>query len=138
MDIMQRLRQVIAKKTDIKTTVNAQPLIACCALPRRSCPANFTIKVFAITCLNLYIMSIYLSNIYNEIKQRPLYIIESIKRFQILLGCWECQDVKMLLYKRELEMYSWHDFEQCHEQYVFNCLRQLFFFTQRRRERRVR
>ncbi len=36
---------------------------------------------FAATCLNLYIMSIYLSNIYNEIKQRPLYIIESIKRF---------------------------------------------------------
>lgn len=36
---------------------------------------------FAVTCLNLYIMSIYLSNIYNEIKQRPLYIIESIKRF---------------------------------------------------------
>ncbi len=36
---------------------------------------------FAITCLNLYIMSIYLSNIYNEIKQRPLYLIESIKRF---------------------------------------------------------
>lgn len=36
---------------------------------------------FAITCLNLYIMSIYLSNIYAEIKQRPLYIIESIKRF---------------------------------------------------------
>lgn len=36
---------------------------------------------FAITCLNLYIMSIYLSNIYYEIKQRPLYIIESIKRF---------------------------------------------------------
>lgn len=36
---------------------------------------------FAITCLNLYIMSIYLTNIYNEIKQRPLYIIESVKRF---------------------------------------------------------
>lgn len=36
---------------------------------------------FAITCLNLYIMSIYLSNIYNEIKQRPLYIIESVRRF---------------------------------------------------------
>jgi hypothetical protein len=36
---------------------------------------------FAITCLNLYIISIYLSNIYSEIKQRPLYIIESIKRF---------------------------------------------------------
>lgn len=36
---------------------------------------------FAITCLNLYIMSIYLSNIYQEIKQRPLYIVESIKRF---------------------------------------------------------
>lgn len=36
---------------------------------------------FAITCLNLYIMSIYLSNIYYEIKQRPLYMIESIQRF---------------------------------------------------------
>lgn len=36
---------------------------------------------FATTCLNLYIISIYLSNIYNEIKQRPLYIIESIKRY---------------------------------------------------------
>jgi dolichol-phosphate mannosyltransferase len=36
---------------------------------------------FAVTCLNLYIMSIYLSNIYSEIKQRPLYIIESIRRF---------------------------------------------------------
>jgi hypothetical protein len=36
---------------------------------------------FAITCLNLYIISIYLANIYNEIKQRPLYIIESIRRF---------------------------------------------------------
>lgn len=36
---------------------------------------------FAMTFLNLYIMSIYLSNIYTEIKQRPLYIIESVKRF---------------------------------------------------------
>lgn len=36
---------------------------------------------FAITCLNLYIMSIYLSNIYQEMKHRPLYILESIKRF---------------------------------------------------------
>jgi hypothetical protein len=36
---------------------------------------------FATTCLNLYIISIYLSNIYYEIKKRPLYIIESIKRF---------------------------------------------------------
>ncbi|MCO6488861.1 MAG: glycosyltransferase [Phaeodactylibacter sp.] len=36
---------------------------------------------FATTCLNLYIMSIYLSNIYNEIKQRPSYIVESIQRF---------------------------------------------------------
>ena len=35
---------------------------------------------FAITCLNLYIMSIYLSNIYQEMKQRPLYIIESVER----------------------------------------------------------
>ncbi len=36
---------------------------------------------FAITCLNLYIMSVYLSNIYREIKNRPLYIIESVKRY---------------------------------------------------------
>jgi dolichol-phosphate mannosyltransferase len=36
---------------------------------------------FAVTCLNLYIMSIYLSNIYSEIKQRPLYIVESFERF---------------------------------------------------------
>ncbi len=36
---------------------------------------------FAITCLMLYIMSIYLSNIYEEIKHRPMYIIESVKRF---------------------------------------------------------
>jgi dolichol-phosphate mannosyltransferase len=36
---------------------------------------------FAANFLILYIMSVYLSNIYQEIKQRPLYIIESIKRF---------------------------------------------------------
>jgi hypothetical protein len=36
---------------------------------------------FAITCLNLYIMSIYLSNIYTELKNRPPYIIESVKRY---------------------------------------------------------
>ncbi|MEY3050749.1 MAG: hypothetical protein RLY31_534 [Bacteroidota bacterium] len=36
---------------------------------------------FAITSLMLYIMSIYLSNIYQEIKHRPIYIIESIQRF---------------------------------------------------------
>lgn len=36
---------------------------------------------FAITCLILYIMSIYLANIYHEIKKRPLYIIESVQRF---------------------------------------------------------
>ncbi len=36
---------------------------------------------FAITCMILYIMSIYLSNIYQEIKHRPMYIIESVKRF---------------------------------------------------------
>lgn len=36
---------------------------------------------FAITCLTLYIMSIYLSHIYNEIKNRPLYIIKSVKRY---------------------------------------------------------
>lgn len=35
---------------------------------------------FAITCLNLYIMAIYLANIYHEIKKRPLYIIESVER----------------------------------------------------------
>lgn len=36
---------------------------------------------FAITYLNLYIISIYLANIYQEIKQRPLYILESVERF---------------------------------------------------------
>ena len=36
---------------------------------------------FAITFLNLYIMSIYLSNIYTELKNRPPYIIESVKRY---------------------------------------------------------
>jgi hypothetical protein len=36
---------------------------------------------FAITCLNLYVMSVYLSNIYSELKNRPLYIIESVKRY---------------------------------------------------------
>jgi len=36
---------------------------------------------FAITCLNLYVMSIYLSNIYTEIKNRPPYILESVKRY---------------------------------------------------------
>jgi polyisoprenyl-phosphate glycosyltransferase len=36
---------------------------------------------FSILCLILYILSIYLSKIYSEIKQRPLYIIESVKRF---------------------------------------------------------
>lgn len=36
---------------------------------------------FAITCLNLYVMSIYLSNIYTELKNRPPYIIESVKRY---------------------------------------------------------
>lgn len=36
---------------------------------------------FSILCMILYVMSIYLENIYREIKQRPLYIIESVKRF---------------------------------------------------------
>ena len=36
---------------------------------------------FAVNFFILYIMSIYLTNIYQEMKQRPLYIIESIKRF---------------------------------------------------------
>lgn len=36
---------------------------------------------FAITCLILFLMSIYLTNIYEEIKHRPMYIIESVKRF---------------------------------------------------------
>jgi hypothetical protein len=36
---------------------------------------------FAVTCLMLYIMSVYLSNIYQEMKHRPMYIIESIRRF---------------------------------------------------------
>jgi ABC-type Na+ efflux pump permease subunit len=36
---------------------------------------------FALTCLILYVMSIYLSNIYSEIKNRPLYFIKSVRRF---------------------------------------------------------
>ena len=36
---------------------------------------------FSITSLNFYLVLIYLSNIYQEIKKRPLYIVESIKRF---------------------------------------------------------
>jgi len=36
---------------------------------------------FCITSLNLFIVSIYLSNIYFEIKKRPLYILESVVRF---------------------------------------------------------
>jgi hypothetical protein len=36
---------------------------------------------FSILCMILYVMSIYLENIYREIKQRPLYIVESVKRF---------------------------------------------------------
>jgi hypothetical protein len=36
---------------------------------------------FAVTTLNLYLISIYLSNIYTEMKQRPPYIIESVQRF---------------------------------------------------------
>lgn len=36
---------------------------------------------FMITSLNFYIVCIYLSNIYQEIKKRPLYIIESVERF---------------------------------------------------------
>ncbi len=36
---------------------------------------------FAVVSLQLYLVSIYLSNIYQEIKQRPLYTIESIRRF---------------------------------------------------------
>ena len=45
----------------------------------------FTIVVisifFSITSLNFYLVLIYLSNIYQEIKKRPPYIVESIKRF---------------------------------------------------------
>ncbi|MCS6929511.1 MAG: glycosyltransferase [Saprospiraceae bacterium] len=36
---------------------------------------------FAVTCLNLYLISVYLANIYREIKNRPLYIVESVKRY---------------------------------------------------------
>ena len=36
---------------------------------------------FCITSLNLFIVSVYLSNIYFEIKKRPLYILESVIRF---------------------------------------------------------
>lgn len=37
--------------------------------------------MFALLFFVLYLFSIYLNNINNEIKQRPLYIIESIQRF---------------------------------------------------------
>ena len=36
---------------------------------------------FAVMFLNLYIVSIYLANIYQEMKARPMYILESVKRF---------------------------------------------------------
>lgn len=36
--------------------------------------------VFIFLSINLYLMGFYLTHIYSEIKQRPLYIIESIKR----------------------------------------------------------
>ncbi len=36
---------------------------------------------FAVMFLNLFIMSVYLANIYQEMKARPMYIIESVKRF---------------------------------------------------------
>jgi polyisoprenyl-phosphate glycosyltransferase len=36
--------------------------------------------MFSLVCLILYLMSVYLSHINREIKQRPVYIIESIQR----------------------------------------------------------
>ena len=51
------------------------------ALPGWTFLVVLTSIFFAITCLMLYIMSIYLSNIYQEIKHRPMYILESMKRF---------------------------------------------------------
>ena len=36
---------------------------------------------FSVMFLNLYIVSIYLANIYQEMKARPMYILESVKRF---------------------------------------------------------
>lgn len=36
---------------------------------------------FSVMFLNLYIVSIYLANIYQEMKKRPMYILESVKRF---------------------------------------------------------
>ncbi|MCB0663236.1 MAG: hypothetical protein KDC24_10885 [Saprospiraceae bacterium] len=35
---------------------------------------------FSITFLNFYLLTIFISNIYHEIKNRPLYIVESIQR----------------------------------------------------------
>jgi hypothetical protein len=35
---------------------------------------------FSITFLNFYLLTIFISNIYHEIKNRPLYIVESISR----------------------------------------------------------
>lgn len=51
------------------------------ALPGWTFLVVLTSMFFAITCLMLYIMSIYLANIYQEIKHRPMYILESVKRF---------------------------------------------------------
>ncbi len=51
------------------------------ALPGWTFLVVLTSIFFAITCLMLYIMSIYLANIYQEIKHRPMYILESVKRF---------------------------------------------------------
>jgi hypothetical protein len=36
--------------------------------------------MFSLVCLSLYLISVYLSHINREIKQRPVYIIESIQR----------------------------------------------------------
>ena len=36
---------------------------------------------FSVMFLNLYVVSIYLANIYQEMKARPMYILESVKRF---------------------------------------------------------
>ena len=36
---------------------------------------------FSVMFLNLYIVSIYLANIYQEMKARPMYILESVQRF---------------------------------------------------------
>ena len=49
MDMIYKLRQVMAKNTEIKTTKKVQPERASLAVPKTSTPVNFTFKALPIT-----------------------------------------------------------------------------------------